>query len=184
MESSKQIFFEAVGRGAVDEIKSMVTVNSKELMVHLARSSNDLGETPLILAVKGNHEKMVELLIEDLGAPVAQTGRFLWKGIDYQAVPPLFAAILAEHTDSMPMLKFLIEKDLPENNNSPAVLDSIMSSSVPLTQKTDILELIGAAYMLENYFNFGMKFWRQAMALRQSTEDVEPFPQDLDERFE
>ena len=126
---------------------------------------------------------MVEFLIEDLGAPVAQTGRFLWKGIDYQAVPPLFAAILAEHTDSMPMLKFLIEKDLPENSNSPAVLDSIMSSSVPLTQKTDILELIGAAYMLENYFNFGMKFWRQAMALRQSTEDVEPFPQDLDERF-
>ena len=54
MESSKQTFLEAVGRGAVDEIKAMVTVNSKELMVHLARSSNDLGETPLILAVKGN----------------------------------------------------------------------------------------------------------------------------------
>ena len=183
MESSKQIFFEAVGRGAVDEIKSMVTVNSKELMVHLARSSNDLGETPLILAVKGNHEKMVELLIEDLGALVVQTGRFLWKGIDYQAVPPLFVAIFAEHTDPMPIIKFLIEKDLPENANSPAGLDSIVSSSVPITQKIDILELMAAAYILQKKFTSGMKYWMEALGLRQSTEDVGPLPQDFDEHF-
>ena len=183
MESSKQIFFEAVGRGAVDEIKSMVTVNSKELMVHLARSSNDLGETPLILAVKGNHEKMVELLIEDLGALVVQTGRFLWKGIDYQAVPPLFVAIFAEHTDPMPIIKFLIEKDLPENANSPAGLDSIVSSSVPITQKIDILEVMAAAYILQKKFTSGMKYWMEALGLRQSTEDVGPLPQDFDEHF-
>ena len=188
MESQQQTFFEAVGRGAVGEVRSMITTNGKELMVQLARSSNDLGETPLILAVKGNHEKMVELLVEGLDTPIGQTGRFIWKGIDYQAVPPLFAAILAEHADSisvsMPILKFLIGKDLLANHNSrPAGLDFIMSSSVPLTQKIDILELMGAAYILENRFTFGMKCWVRALVLRQSTEDVEPFPQDLDERF-
>ena len=187
MESQQQTFFEAVGRGAVGEVRSMITTNGKELMVQLARSSNDLGETPLILAVKGNHEKMVELLVEGLDTPIGQTGRFIWKGIDYQAVPPLFAAILAEHADSisvsMPILKFLIEKDLLANHDSPVGLDFIMSSSVPLTQKIDTLELMGAAYILENRFTFGMKCWVRALVLRESTEDVEPFPQDLDERF-
>ena len=52
MESSQQTFFAAMGRGLIDEVRSMVTVNGKELMAQLARSSNDLGETPLILAVK------------------------------------------------------------------------------------------------------------------------------------
>ena len=183
MESSKQTFFEAVGRGAVGEVRSMVTVNGRELMVQFARSSNDFGETPLILAVKGNHEEMVKLLVEELDAPLGQTGRFVWKGIDYQAVPPLFSAILAEHTDHLPILKFLIDKDLTANN-SFAGLDSIMSNSVPLTQKIDILELMGAAYILENRFDFAMKCWVRAVALRQSTEEFEPFPQDLDERFQ
>ena len=130
---------------------------------------------------------MVELLVEGLDTPIGQTGRFIWKGIDYQAVPPLFAAILAEHADSisvsMPILKFLIEKDLLANHDSPVGLDFIMSSSVPLTQKIDTLELMGAAYILENRFTFGMKCWVRALVLRESTEDVEPFPQDLDERF-
>ena len=97
MESSLQTFFEAVGRGSADEVRSIATVSGKELMVQLARSSNDFGETPLILAVKGNHKEMVELLVQELDAPIGQTGRFVWKGIDYQAVPPLFSAILAEH---------------------------------------------------------------------------------------
>ena len=183
MESTKQIFFEAVGRGADGEIRRMVTTKGKKLMVQLARSTNDLGETPLILAVKGNNEEMVKLLVEKLDVPIGQTGRFVWKGIDYQAVPPLFAAILTE-ADSMPILKFLIEKDLLSlSKDSPAGFNSTTSSSVPLTQKIDILELLGAAYILNNYFILGMKFWRQAMALRQSAEDIGPFPQDLDERF-
>ena len=183
MESSKQTFFGAVGRGSVDEVRSMATVSGKELMVQFARSSNDFGETPLILAVKGNHEEMVKLLVEELDAPLGQTGRFVWKGIDYQAVPPFFAAILAEHADFMPILKFLIEKDLAANN-SPAGMDSVMSSSVPLTQKIDILELMAAAYILENRFIFAIKCWVRALVLRQSAEDVGPFPQDLDERFQ
>ena len=79
MESSQQTFFEAVGRGSADEVRSMVITNGKELMVQLARSSNDFGETPLILAVKGNHKEMVELLVQELDAPIGQTGRFVWK---------------------------------------------------------------------------------------------------------
>ena len=182
MESTKQTFFDAVGRGADGEIRRMITTKGKKLMVQLARSTNDLGETPLILAVKGNNEEMVKLLVEKLDVPIGQTGRFVWKGIDYQAVPPLFAAILTE-ADSMPILKFLIEKDLPENNNSPAGLDSIISSSVPRTQKIDILKLIGAVFIWKKCFLFAVKCWIPALALCQSTEDVGPFPQDSDERF-
>ena len=73
MESSKQTFFEAVGRGLIDEVRSMVTTNGKEFMVQLACSSNDLGETPLILAVKGNHKEMMKLLVEGWDAPIGQT---------------------------------------------------------------------------------------------------------------
>ena len=71
MESSQQTFFAAVSRGSVDEVKCLVTVNGKEQMVQLAHSSNALGETPLILAVKGNHKGMVKLLVEELDTPIA-----------------------------------------------------------------------------------------------------------------
>ena len=54
----------------------MVTVNGKELMAQLARSSNDLGETPLILAVKRNHEEMVKFLVEELDALAKQEDLF------------------------------------------------------------------------------------------------------------
>ena len=83
MESQKQIFFAEFGRGSIDEVRNLVAVDGKEQMVQLARSSNDLGETPLILAVKRNHEEMVKLLVEELEAPIGQIGRFKWKGIDY-----------------------------------------------------------------------------------------------------
>ena len=157
----------------------MITINGKKLISHFACLSNDFGETPLILAVKGSHTDMVKLLVDELDAPVGQTGRFSWKGIDYQAVPPLFVAILAKQADSLPILKFLIGKDLPaDNNSSPAVLDSTMSSSAPLTQKIDILELVGAAYILRCCPFYAMKCWMQAMALRQMTEGGEPSPPD------
>ena len=85
----------------------------------------------------------------------------------------------AEQADSLPILKFLIGKDLPaDNNSSPAVLDSTMSSSAPLTQKIDILELVGAAYILRFCPFYAMKCWMQAMALRQMTEGGEPSPPD------
>ena len=62
MELLRQTFVDAVGKGADVEVRSMVTTNGKDLMIQLACLSNDLGETPLILAIKGNYEKMVELL--------------------------------------------------------------------------------------------------------------------------
>ena len=73
MELLRQTFVDAVGKGADVEVRSMVTTNGKEFMVQLACSSNDLGETPLILAVKGNHEEMVKLLVEGWDAPIGQT---------------------------------------------------------------------------------------------------------------
>ena len=176
MASSKQLFFDAVQRGSVEELKSMANVIGKESVVQLASSFNDLRETPLIIAAKENHIALVQFLVGELEAPIEQKGRFFWKGIDYEEVPPCFAAILSDHTIGVEIVRSLM-LDVDE---LPLVLDSIMSSSIPRAQKIDVLEFVGAAYFLESFDpDVCIEYWIQAMELRQSNADGgPPIPKD------
>ena len=109
---------------------------------------------------------MVEFLVDELHVSVGQIVTFLWKGVNYLQVPLIFVSIICGKLLEQPIINFLIERDAA----NPVVLESILSSSIPRSVKIDILELIGAAYALnENRRRIAMDFWFHATTLRQST---------------
>ena len=143
----------------------------------------------VLLFIKGNHFPVVRFLIKEFvkDEDIGQTAAFVWKGMEYVDVPPLFAAILSDQTTHLEIINFLIDEDLL--NDFPAVIDPILQSiTIPRLQKIDMLELMGAAYILRSYqgkgSQFGLLCWKHAMILRQSTEDKVHIPkiQDISER--
>ena len=162
----QQLIFEAAASGSVEALQEVVNSCGLEQTAEYAKSQNEERETPLIVAVKGEHYEVVEFLVDELHVSVGQTGRFLWNGVDYLQVPPLFAVIICGKLPYHPIIELLIAKDVA----NPVVLESILSSSIPRSLKIDILELIGAAYALnENRRRIAMDFWVHATTLRQST---------------
>ena len=94
--------FRVVGLGSVDELKKILAGSQRDETAQIANSFNELGETPLIEAIKGNHLEMVRFLVRDLKANCSQLGRFTWKGLDHEEAPPLFAAIVRPYTEYHP----------------------------------------------------------------------------------
>ena len=172
MEYQQQLF-QAAASGSVESMQEVVNRCGLEQTAEFAKSLNCEGETPLIVAVKGNHEKVVNFLVNKLNVSVGQTARFLWKGVDYLQVPPIFAAVICDKLPHHPIICFLLERD----EANPVVLDSVLSSSIPRPQKIDVLEVIGAAYALsysfgqpdERWQRIALNFWFHATTLRQST---------------
>ena len=166
MMNYQQFIFEAAASGSVEAFREVVNSCGLEQTAEYAKSQNEERETPLIVAVKGEHYEVVEFLVDELHVSVGQTGRFLWNGVDYLQVPPLLAAIICGKLSYQPIIDLLIARDVA----NPVVLESILSSSIPRSVKIDILELIGAAYVLnETERRIAMDFWFHATSLRQST---------------
>ena len=170
----QQLIFEAAASGSVEALQEVVNSCGLEQTAEYAKSQNEERETPLIVAVKGEHYEVVEFLVDELHVSVGQTGRFLWKGVDYSQVPPIFAAIICDKLPCHPIIHFLIARDVA----NPVVLDSVLSSSIPRSLKIDVLELVGAAYVIpyalagqanENNRRIALNFWSHATSLRQST---------------
>ena len=139
----------------------------------------------VLLFIKGNHFPVVRFLIKEFvkDEDIGQTAAFVWKGVEYVDVPPLFAAILSDQTTHLEIINFLIDEDLL--NDFPAVIDPILQSiTIPRLQKIDMLELMGAAYILRSYqgkgSQFGLLCWKHAMILRQSTENEVHIPKTQD----
>ena len=190
-----QTFFQAVREGSVPKVRRIMNAVGREEATNLAKSFNELGETPLLVAIKENNRLMVTFLVEVLNAPVNQMGRFLWEGADYPEVPPLFAAIICDkilhetrqQTFDTFIVNFLITA--PNTGERPinvfhVCLDSILASSVSnRTQKIDILELLGAAFihaemtLRPGLLEFAVECWKKALILRQATPEGEsPIP--------
>ena len=170
-------FFRIVSSGSVDELKKMI-VDCSEETTKIANSFNDEGETPLIVAIKGNHPEMVRFLVRELKADICQLGRFTWKNLDYLESPPLFAAIMCDNRPDMITIKFLIYQ-----TTEPSTIFYSISSSDFLTrnQKIDVLELVGAAYCLIklshlNSLKFAARFWSEALSLRRGDSSRSPVP--------
>ncbi len=176
-----EAFFKLVSIGSVTELKKLLSKFEQEVVEKISKSCNIDGETPLLLAIKGNHKKMVKFLLQNLNVPIAQTGRFVWRELVYGAVPPLLAAILSDQTSDLCIIDFLITKEVRIFTSSVNV-DSVLSSPIPCSQKIEILELMGAAYILiqqgkQRACQFGLQCWTEAIALRQSTgDDCGPMP--------
>ena len=171
--SPKDLFFEAARKGVVSSLQDIIARDGKKVAFKLANSFNELGETPLLLAVKGNHEDMVKFLIKNLNAPVNRLGRLLWNGTDYGEVTPLVAAILSgQHYLSI--VDVLVKEDILMYRD---VIKHVLKSKILRLQKIDILELTGAAYFLhlngETSHKVGLLYWRCAMLLRYSEKNGE-----------
>ena len=162
--------------------------NGQELVEKMQSLSRMESLTPqLLFFIKANHLSIVKFFIEEDTEYVGQMGEFVWKGVEYVEVPPLFAAILSDQTTHIEIVSLLVDQDLL--NKSPAVVDPILQSiTIPRLQKIDMLELMGAAYILRSYqgkgSQFGLLCWKHAMILRQSIEDGEPLPKILEDMCE
>ena len=140
MDSAVQkVFFDAVRRGSVEEVKEFVSTHGKQLAVQLVNLSNKTGETPLLLAVTGNHKEMVAFFIFQLiDDPISPNGKFEWRGDNYEGITPLFAALVCSNTTRQHIIKTLILLDFYMVNS----LRSTMSSTNTRSQKIDVLELL------------------------------------------
>ncbi|KAK4012318.1 hypothetical protein OUZ56_021418 [Daphnia magna] len=142
-----------------------------EFIANVAKSYNDMGETPLLVAIKNRTSRTVKFLVNKLKVSVIEVGPFTWENVDYTDVPPLFAAVIS---NQLPIINFLVDS---EQYNPPVDLSQhplILSSQTTRLQKISILELIGAAYIFVGTrasFLHGYSCWMRAFLLRQSTTD-------------
>ncbi|KAI9554276.1 hypothetical protein GHT06_019548 [Daphnia sinensis] len=170
--SDCEAFFEAVSKGSKKKLNIMLfETNGPEVTAELAKSYNEDGETPLLMATRQGKKKMVKFLLQQLHVPVSQHGRFTWNGVEYPEVPPLFVAILCGQTDIVPQL-VAAEIKSGQTLNS---INSIVYSTNDRHQKINILELLGAAnlcfYDLHGSRELGLLYWKEAMNLRNATND-------------
>ena len=138
------------------------------------------GETPLIAAIKENQFPQIKCWIQDSKVNINELGRFSWKGLDYLEAPPLFVAIMCDYSPLRNIVQLLTDRELATNNKSLAILDSISSSArLSRTEKIDVLELVGAAYILKKNFDlkslkFALQYWRAAQSLRRDDDSGRP----------
>ena len=174
-----ETFSLAVSNGSVTGLKEIVAENGPEVAVAIAKTLNSKGETPLHVAIKGQHLEMVKFLVQNLKADIGQLGQ-VWNGPDYLVAPPLLSAILYDSSPNECIIDYLMELDTA--NESSVVLNSIKSSNLPLQDKIDLLKFVGAVYILKDShptenLTFGKKFWYEAMALRsESTNTMQMVP--------
>ena len=180
-----EAFFQLVSAGSVDELKELVADSGLEERLKIANTLNSKGESPLIVAIKGNHDKMVEYLVEGLHASICQFGRFIWREFDYGEVAPLYAAVCCDTSGEHPITDFLIGQDLIQNE-SPALVDLIMACPPTTVSRSDMLKLLGAAYIMSERdseflngpftgpFEFGLQFWTKAASIRLDDQSANP----------
>ena len=173
----QEVFFNAVSKGSVEEVRTFVATHGWILTKELVNSSiENGGDTPLFMAVKGNQEKMVYFL-EQLTSPIRQIGSFVWRGLRYEGVPPTFVALVCGNKIRPAIIESLTFKEVTGGN----FLQSVVSGNNTQQQKIDALELVGAAFILEDFGvgkheEFGLDCWKQAMVLRQATSGEPAIP--------
>lgn len=165
-------FFQIVASGSVSDLLKIIEKEGREKSTKLAQSYNEMGATPLLVAIGKKDFQVMELLVEVMGASIGQIGHFTSNGVDYADCPPLFAAIVS---DQLSFVEYLFKRKMTRDKPS-LNFDSFLSSSITCRQKINILKLIGATYMLSgNWSSFlhGLSYWKKAMTLTSSTADVE-----------
>ena len=168
-------FFRAVSKGSVCELQELLKKIKPHEEAMVVNSFNSGGETPLLVAIKENHHQMVRFLIDELNTDVFKTGRFNWKGMEYLQALPLFAATLSDFTSDQGIIKFLVAKSTVD----VTVLKSfVMTAKIPPSQKIDVLELMGAAFIaylnLANWggrIELGIRCWESALNIRFNSEN-------------
>jgi ankyrin repeat protein len=151
-------FYRAVSVGSLDNLYEILGKTERKMMSNLAQSYNEMGETPLLVAINKRHLHVVQFLVDILEIDISQVGRFSWKDSNYLNIPPLFAAIIS---DQISMTNYLIETKKVAVN-----LDLFMKDSTTTSlDKINVLELIGAGYILHGVCDShlrGLIYWEKA----------------------
>ena len=163
-EAIRCCFFDSLETKSIDELRALSTKYGENVVNYLAQSYTEEGSTPLLLAIRYERLDLVKFLMEELEARLNQTGRFVWEEEEYEDVPPLFAAVIAgqlsitKYLTSHEFLFCSYELYLPRFSTSKNRLDKI-----------DVLELMGAAYILVGEDSWGIRwqFWEEALKLRE-----------------
>ena len=168
-------FFQAVSKGSIPELQDLLKKIKPHEEALIANSFNSGGETPLLVAIKGNHREMVKFLIEEIKADVFKTETFTWKDIEHVQALPLFAAILSHFTTDQGIVKFLVlktSKQIDSTASHSDLLSFLKSNTVTRLQKIVLLEIVGAVYLLqldderESRIWLGFSCWILASTLR------------------
>ena len=172
----KENFFLAVSTGSVISLKKIIAENQLGVAAEIVKLLKSKGARPLLLAIKGQHFEMVKFLVRDLNADICQLGHLKLNGQDFN-VPPIFSAIIYGRSPDESIIYYLMDQGAA--NKKSSVLNSVKSSRIPQRDKKDILNLVGAVYMLraEGYdagFRFGKKCWMNAMGIRRELPDTIP----------
>ena len=169
--NAAKAFFQAVSSGSVPYLQEVLISIEPEEKGKIVNSFNSEGETPLLVAVIRNHHEMVKFLVDNLKADIFKMGRFKWKGIEYEEALPLFVAILLDCTCDQSIINFLVAKDTTYTSTPSGLKPIFLSDTIPCSQKFDMLDLIGCAYMLHpdsetGRVLFATRCWCIALHLR------------------
>ena len=170
--NNSEMFFQAVSTGSVAGLQEILKKTEPNEKAEVMNSLNSDRETPLLVAIKGNHHEMVKFLVEELKANIFKSGRFKWKGIDYEEALPLFVAIVSDYTGQL-IVNFLLEKIMIDFTVAVDFVGrrcAVRYDRIP--QTIDMLELMGAAYIMQvdrdvlKSFQLGITCWNLALNLR------------------
>ena len=90
---------------------------------------------------------MVQFLVDELKADIFKSGRFNWKGIDYEEALPLFVAILSDCTSNQYFINFIVSKTLIDVKAAVSILKCFAKfNKKSQAEKIKMVELMGAAY--------------------------------------
>lgn len=104
-----------LGNKKAEEVKDHINSRTPE-------GTGGQGVTPLVMAAKNGHFKIVEFLIQNCGADVEFVGSVTFDGETIDGAPPLWCAAAAGHLN---IVKFLIQQSANVNNTT-------LTNSTPL----------------------------------------------------
>ena len=161
-ENGLELFYEALNTGTALPLQKLKSQITKEELASIAELYTN-GVESLVSPIIHNHLEMVKFLVEEVQVNTHKFGRINEMNMD---VPPLYAAIIYDCTPEYSSVNFLIQKQDHLN-----LVHSILHSSIPQEHKIEVLEVIGAGYILKKPVDIetaavGLHFWKQSLRLR------------------
>ena len=157
-----ELFYEALNTGTALTLQKLKSQITKEELASIAKLYTN-GVESLVSPIRRNQLEMVKFLVEEVQVDTHQFGRINEMNMD---VPPLYAAIIYDCTPEYSSVNFLIQKQ-----DHLKLVHSILHSSIPREHKIEVLEVIGAGFILKKPFNattaaMGLTFWKESLRLR------------------
>ena len=157
-----ELFYEALNTGTALTLQKLKSQITKEELASIAKLYTN-GVESLVSPIRRNQLEMVKFLVEEVQVDTHQFGRINEVNMD---VPPLYAAIIYDCTPEYSSVNFLIQKQ-----DHLKLVHSILHSSIPREHKIEVLEVIGAGFILKKPFNattaaMGLTFWKESLRLR------------------